>query len=142
MNFGNKKSKVANPDEHRADSFLRLMPHGVDLRNVLVAELARSFGFAFKYRGAESLGDFRYSLRPRHRSHARRPQPLRVLIFCDTEQMLFAANKQLIIDCRGRRIDGFVHIVRRDDLKRFALFYHDGGSRPSCEINMVSGGDW
>ena len=35
----------------------------MDFRNFLVAELARSFGFAFKNRGAESLGDFRYGLR-------------------------------------------------------------------------------
>jgi len=40
--------------------------NGVDLRNFLVAELAKSFGFSFKNRGAESLGDFRYGLSPRH----------------------------------------------------------------------------
>jgi len=40
----------------------RLILNGVDLRNFLVAELAKSFGFAFKNRGSESLGDFRYGL--------------------------------------------------------------------------------
>ena len=47
---------------HRPD----FIPNGVDLRNFLVAELARSFGFALKNQGAESLGDFRYGLSPRH----------------------------------------------------------------------------
>lgn len=28
MNFGNRKSKAANPDEHRVDSFLRLLRAG------------------------------------------------------------------------------------------------------------------
>jgi len=41
-------------------------PNGVDIRNFLVAELARSFDFAFKNLGAENLGDFRYGLSPRH----------------------------------------------------------------------------
>jgi len=40
--------------------------NGVDLGNFLVAEPARNFGFAFKNRSAESLGDFRYGLSPRH----------------------------------------------------------------------------
>jgi len=35
--------------------------NGVNLTYFLVAELARSFGFPFKNRGAESLGDFRYT---------------------------------------------------------------------------------
>jgi len=44
---------------------LAARPNGVDLRKFLVAELARSFGFAFKNRGAESIGDFRHGLSPR-----------------------------------------------------------------------------
>jgi len=39
-----------------------LESNGVDLSNFLVAELAKSFGFPFKNRGAESLDDFRYAL--------------------------------------------------------------------------------
>jgi len=49
-----------------------IVTNGVDLSNFLVAELARSFGFAFKNRGAKSLGDFRYGLRPRHLLSSRR----------------------------------------------------------------------
>ncbi|GEM_PF-3212403 len=38
----------------------------MDLTNFLVAELAKSFGFPCKNGDAESLGDFRYALSPRH----------------------------------------------------------------------------
>jgi len=38
----------------------------VDLAYFLVAELAKSFGFPCKNGAAESLGDFRYGLSPRH----------------------------------------------------------------------------
>jgi len=46
----------------------------VDLRSFLVAELARSFGFPFKNRSAESLGDFRYGLCPRDLSLKRQAE--------------------------------------------------------------------
>ncbi len=42
------------------------MIKGVDLTYFLVAELAKSFGFPCKNEGSESLGDFRYTLSPRH----------------------------------------------------------------------------
>ena len=40
--------------------------NGVDLTYFLVGELAKSFGFPCKKWAAESLGDFRYGLSPRH----------------------------------------------------------------------------
>ena len=57
--------------ENRNDGVFRsasniLLPNGVDLTNFLVAEVAKSFGFPCKNGGAESLGDFRYALSPRH----------------------------------------------------------------------------
>gem|GEM_PF-2412817 len=51
--------------------------NGVDLRNFLVAELARSFGFPLKNRAAESLGDFRYGLCLRHLPFAGRRRLLK-----------------------------------------------------------------
>jgi len=57
---GNRCSKMSNP------ASTGMKPNGVDLTYFLVAELAKSFGFPCKNGGAESLGDFRYSLSPRH----------------------------------------------------------------------------
>jgi len=49
-----------------AEAAGKVTVNGVDLTYFLVVEVARGFGFPGKNQGAESLGDFRYALSPRH----------------------------------------------------------------------------